>query len=157
MVSRNEVERSSRCGSEITRVDLECGRQSFAGIRTDTDEESLCFFDTKDGSCYSQFYATTDGDASYDDYNFACGSRRGEILVAFGKSSSDCSLVHLETGKNKMHFGKVERDCRICHLSLVSSSPETGVAVEFGCSCKDDLAVAHKHCAETWFKIKGNK
>lgn len=22
---------------------------------------------------------------------------------------------------------------------------------------KDDLAAAHKHCAETWFKIRGNK
>ncbi|KAL4386351.1 hypothetical protein GQ457_09G030190 [Hibiscus cannabinus] len=23
--------------------------------------------------------------------------------------------------------------------------------------CKDDLAAAHKHCAEAWFKIKGNR
>ncbi|GFP86271.1 hypothetical protein PHJA_000770900 [Phtheirospermum japonicum] len=53
----------------------------------------------------------------------------------------------------------VKRDCRICHLSLISSSPGpgSGVAIELGCSCKDDLAAAHKHCAETWFKIKGNK
>ncbi|KAL2484779.1 RING/FYVE/PHD zinc finger superfamily protein [Abeliophyllum distichum] len=142
---------------EITRVDLECGRRSSAGVGADADEGSLCFSDTEDGSCYSQFYSTADGDASYDDYNFACGSGRGEIFVASGRSSSDCSSGDLETGENKMHLGKVERDCRICHLSLVSSSPETGVAIELGCSCKDDLAAAHRHCAETWFKIKGNK
>ncbi|KAL2541686.1 RING/FYVE/PHD zinc finger superfamily protein [Abeliophyllum distichum] len=102
-------------------------------------------------------YSTADGDVSYDDYNFACGSGCGEILVASRISSSDCSLVDLETGENKMHLGKVERDCRICHLSLVSSSLETGVAIKLGCSCKDYLAAAHRHCAETWFKIKGNK
>ncbi|EEE55675.1 hypothetical protein OsJ_04088 [Oryza sativa Japonica Group] len=26
-----------------------------------------------------------------------------------------------------------------------------------GCSCKDDLSCAHKQCAETWFKIRGNR
>lgn len=52
---------------------------------------------------------------------------------------------------------KGERDCRICHLSLEKAAPESGVAIVLGCSCKDDLAAAHKQCAETWFKIKGNK
>ncbi|CAA0829827.1 PAR1 protein [Striga hermonthica] len=46
----------------------------------------------------------------------------------------------------------------ICHLSLFSSSPGcSGPAIELGCACKDDLAAAHKHCADTWFKIRGNK
>ncbi|XP_076890399.1 uncharacterized protein LOC143541462 [Bidens hawaiensis] len=48
--------------------------------------------------------------------------------------------------------GDQSKDCRICHLSLVG-----GDAFELGCCCKNDLAAAHKHCAETWFKIKGNK
>jgi hypothetical protein len=34
---------------------------------------------------------------------------------------------------------------------------ESGIPMELGCSCKEDLAAAHKHCAEAWFKIKGNK
>ncbi|KAM0053780.1 putative Zinc finger, RING-CH-type, Zinc finger, RING/FYVE/PHD-type [Helianthus debilis subsp. tardiflorus] len=45
------------------------------------------------------------------------------------------------------------KDCRICHLGLVEGDD----AIELGCCCKNDLAAAHKHCAETWFKIKGNK
>ncbi|GFQ02970.1 hypothetical protein PHJA_002440800 [Phtheirospermum japonicum] len=72
----------------------------------------------------------------------------------------DCS-VDVESGENKVDSEKVERECRICQLSLFSSSPgpasSSGVAIDLGCSCKDDLAAAHKHCAETWFKIKGNK
>lgn len=76
-------------------------------------------------------------------------------------SVSECSveLVDLESGvhETKLHLSKCERDCRICHMTLDSSYQESGVPIELGCCCKDDLAVAHKHCAETWFKIKGNK
>lgn len=152
--------------SEISSIDLECGRRT-GGEGANKEEGSLYSSDAEDGSCYSQIYSTADGDGSFDDYNFACGSGHSENLVAeksgYGRNSSvgnssDCSsVVDMEIGENKMHLGKVERDCRICHLSLVHSSPETGDAIELGCSCKDDLAAVHRHCAETWFKIKGNK
>ncbi|CAI9273655.1 unnamed protein product [Lactuca saligna] len=83
-------------------------------------------------------------------------------------SVSDFSVVDLENGGgggvhgdggSKVHLSKIERDCRICHLSLDLTNPESenGIPIELGCSCKDDLAAAHKHCAEAWFKIKGNK
>ncbi|KAK6929434.1 Zinc finger, RING-CH-type [Dillenia turbinata] len=71
-------------------------------------------------------------------------------------SVSDCS-VKVDLEEIKVHLGDLERDCRICHLSLDGSSHESGIPIELGCSCKDDLAAAHKHCAEAWFKIKGNK
>ncbi|GAV56815.1 RINGv domain-containing protein [Cephalotus follicularis] len=77
---------------------------------------------------------------------------------------SSVSEVDLECGgggvvvtESKVHLAKVERDCRICQLSLDVGNQESGVPIELGCSCKDDLAVAHKQCAEAWFKIKGNK
>ncbi|KNA25888.1 hypothetical protein SOVF_002260 [Spinacia oleracea] len=88
-------------------------------------------------------------------------------------SSSSClsefsveEVVDLERGgggvaavetKTAVHLSKVETDCRICHLSLDGSNPESGFPIELGCSCKEDLAAAHKHCAEAWFKIRGNK
>lgn len=60
---------------------------------------------------------------------------------------SDCSYeVDLE---------KCERNCRICYLSL--ESRDSGISILLGCLCKDDLGSAHKQCAETWFKIKGDK
>ncbi|XP_057483807.1 uncharacterized protein LOC130770370 [Actinidia eriantha] len=65
--------------------------------------------------------------------------------------------VDLESGELelKLHLSKEERECRICHLNLVGDE-ESGVAIELGCDCKGDLAAAHKQCAETWFKIRGN-
>uniref|UniRef100_A0A9I9CU19 RING-CH-type domain-containing protein n=1 Tax=Cucumis melo TaxID=3656 RepID=A0A9I9CU19_CUCME len=76
-----------------------------------------------------------------------------------GSSVSECSVeMDLECGlaEIKVHLAKIERDCRICHLSLDASNHESGIPIELGCSCKDDLAAAHKHCAEAWFKIKGD-
>lgn len=103
------------------------------------------------------------GRRSSGDVVYFAGADAGyglEILedVESQRCSSDCCSVDLESGeKKRVHLQRDERDCRICHLSLVSRSPSSGVAIELGCSCKDDLAAAHKHCAETWFKIKGNK
>nr|GLL26904.1 uncharacterized protein LOC109157852 [Ipomoea trifida] len=143
-------------------MDLECGehrRRRQEAEEEDEEDGSFCFSDADEGSCYSQFYSTADG----DDCSFACASE-SEIAEtvdsrrASSAAESDCS-VDLEKGvaETKGHFGKIERDCRICHLSFDSSGPETGVSIQLGCSCKGDLASAHKHCAETWFKIKGNK
>lgn len=77
-------------------------------------------------------------------------------------SESECSVeLDLDDGglvsDVKVHLDKVERDCRICHLSMDMTNHESGIPMELGCFCKNDLAAAHKHCAEAWFKIKGNK
>ncbi|KAK8512210.1 hypothetical protein V6N13_097125 [Hibiscus sabdariffa] len=147
---------------EMSHIDLEQGTHRRNGSDVSAaDEASVCFSEADEGSCYSQFYSTTGG--SYDDYSFACGSD-GEIGDVSGSgrvsSASDCSVeVQIRSGANEIqvHLAKVEKDCRICHLGLESNSHESGVAIELGCSCKDDLAAAHKHCAEAWFKIRGNK
>lgn len=84
----------------------------------------------------------------------------GEITGVPEKRRSSAVEVDLEAGEeqeNEVHSEKPERDCRICHLSLDAENPESGLPMELGCSCKDDLAAAHKHCAEAWFKIRGNK
>ncbi|KAH7537490.1 uncharacterized protein LOC107413802 [Ziziphus jujuba] len=87
-------------------------------------------------------------------------SESGTEIVERRSSVSECSVeVDLECGvpEVKLHLAKVERDCRICHLTLDTTNHESGIPIELGCSCKDDLAAAHKHCAEAWFQIKGNK
>lgn len=45
-----------------------------------------------------------------------------------------------------------DRTCRVCHMGMDKNQD-----IELGCACKADLALAHKQCAETWFKIKGNR
>lgn len=103
------------------------------------------------------------GDRSDEDQRSSIGSET-EIVGVSDKERescvSECSVeVDLECGvaEDKLHLAKVERDCRICHLSIDAANPESGFPIELGCSCKDDLAAAHKQCAEAWFKIKGNK
>ncbi|XP_021294967.1 uncharacterized protein LOC110424671 [Herrania umbratica] len=59
-----------------------------------------------------------------------------------------------------------ERVCRICHLNTeqslepmdgTSSTAATMDLIQLGCWCKDELGIAHSHCAEAWFKLKGNR
>lgn len=87
------------------------------------------------------------------------GSSGGAEIVERGSPVSERSVEVVDLGDTevKVHLATVERDCRICQLSLDAANHESGVPIELGCSCKDDLAAAHKHCAEAWFKIKGNK
>ncbi|CDY67696.1 BnaAnng25010D [Brassica napus] len=53
--------------------------------------------------------------------------------------------------------------CRICHVGSDQTpdrvSGKTVVSLELiqiGCKCKNELALAHFHCAEAWFKLRGN-
>ncbi|KAL3536465.1 hypothetical protein ACH5RR_004926 [Cinchona calisaya] len=143
----------------MSHVDLECGGGGSSTSDTD-DDSSVCFSDAEEGSSCSQFYSTADGDGPHDDDQIIMEATESQRMSSV--AHSDCS-VDIESGvletTIKLNLGNRERDCRICHLSLESSNSgsASGIPIELGCSCKDDLAAAHKHCAETWFKIKGNK
>lgn len=121
---------------------------------------SVCSSDAEDESWHSPFHSQ--GCRSFNEnYDPEIG---GGVSEQHSRSSSSAmsdrsSVVDLENGipEIKVHLAKEEKDCRICHLSLDSANPESGIPIELGCSCKEDLAAAHKHCAEAWFKIKGNK
>lgn len=105
-------------------------------------------------------YSSDAGDRS-DNKQRSSGEIVGESEKGRGSSASKGSVemeMEVDLPEVKVHLGKVERDCRICHLSMdMSNHHECGTPIELGCSCKEDLAAAHKKCAEAWFKIKGNK
>lgn len=127
----------------MTDIDLEQGeaygyhRRSFGG-----SDVSVYYSDGEDvTSCYSYFYSTTGG--SYEHEGGEDESRKVSSATAMEIDDDDATAPP-------------EKDCRICHLGVETTSGGGG-GIELGCSCKDDLAVAHRQCAETWFKIKGDK
>lgn len=118
--------------------------------------------------------ATTDGSLCFSDDSDRDQSWVGSAESRFSEIGSDSDAGDLESGE--LHSGHVKeekqkkkRNCRICHMRLVGgggggrsgggdgeSGGGGGEGIELGCSCKGDLGAAHKQCAETWFKIRGN-
>nr|XP_009409498.1 PREDICTED: uncharacterized protein LOC103991695 isoform X2 [Musa acuminata subsp. malaccensis] len=134
--------------------------------QTQSDEDSLCFSDAEAHSWQSP-YGSNGGGSTYDEGRVSAascleidGSREHGRKSCVSESSlddDDDDDTEMGASEVKVNIDKVERDCRICHLSLEKAASESGVTIVLGCSCKGDLAAAHKQCAETWFKIKGNK
>lgn len=109
----------------------------------------------------------TDESISIDDKKKAKGVLDGNLVGKEDLNDKRCAIdVKLDDDGNDSDGGR-EMVCRICHLSS-DQSPERGVTsvdgkmkesilVQLGCGCKDELGVAHAHCAEAWFKLKGNR
>lgn len=142
-------------------------RPSVAASSETTTDGSFRFSDSEEDnrSLHSQF------GGSNDEYSFSTetegisvvsdsrrhSSRRGSCTF----SDDEEAVVDLESGEleMKVHNREKRRECRICHLSLCVMGRGNGgdhSIIELGCCCKGDLGSAHKQCAETWFKIKGN-
>ncbi|PUZ53944.1 hypothetical protein GQ55_5G090900 [Panicum hallii var. hallii] len=146
---------------------VERGRVSGGGRRlaeesSDEEEGSQRFSDAEDRSWHSHSRQGSALDST--SASVGCDAGAGDAAERARKSCvSECSLddlVDLEAGLaeiTKASPDKDERNCRICHLGLDSAAAESGAGIVLGCSCKDDLSCAHKQCAETWFKIRGNK
>ncbi|XP_010517076.1 PREDICTED: E3 ubiquitin-protein ligase MARCH8 [Camelina sativa] len=129
----------------MTDIDLEQGGAFGYHHRRSLDgsDASVYYSDGEDvTSCYSYFYSTTGGSYEYE------GDQSRKVSSVMSSSSE------IDDGDDNDATAPPEKDCRICHLGVETSG---GGAIELGCSCKEDLAVAHRQCAETWFKIKGDK
>ncbi|CAI8618672.1 unnamed protein product [Vicia faba] len=94
------------------------------------------------------------------------------IKATKGVSETDknsCVIdVNCGSGKDFSENLDGETICRICHLASGQPLEETAVGtpnsaddktglIMLGCACKSELGIAHSHCAEAWFKIKGNR
>ncbi|XP_047337203.1 uncharacterized protein LOC124940712 [Impatiens glandulifera] len=147
-------------------MDIETGERIGAG---ETSDRSICSSE-EEGSCISQFFSTYDGYSCYEDHIFV-NSDSDQYGIPDSPRISAAAVSNCFEGDDDddddemvvVHLEKlvVEKDCRICHLTLDddhngNNNSDSGIAIQLGCCCKDDLGAAHKHCAETWFKIKGN-
>ncbi|KAE9598930.1 hypothetical protein Lal_00022383 [Lupinus albus] len=86
-----------------------------------------------------------------------------------GSSDVNSCVIDIKCGSRNglSESSEGERICRICHLTSGQPSEATAVGIansdsnadliQLGCACKDELGIAHIHCAEAWFRIKGNR
>ncbi|KAG7574020.1 Zinc finger RING-CH-type [Arabidopsis suecica] len=130
----------------MTDIDLEQGGAFGYHHRRSLDgsDDSVYYSEGEDvTSCYSYFYSTTGGSYEYE------GDQSRKVSSVMSPSSEID-----DDDDDDDASAPPEKDCRICHMGVETSG---GGGIELGCSCKEDLAVAHRQCAETWFKIKGDK
>ncbi|XP_059290281.1 uncharacterized protein LOC132043831 [Lycium ferocissimum] len=85
-----------------------------------------------------------------------------EVIVKDLKQENFSSVIDVkydvEEGKLEKNLdGDFEKVCRICHLDTFESGKKWVDLIEIGCGCKGELGFVHSHCAETWFKLKGNR
>ncbi|PSS04850.1 E3 ubiquitin-protein like [Actinidia chinensis var. chinensis] len=96
----------------------------------------------------------------------------GEGKIKDMKEDKQSCVIDVKSGEGKLGENlDGERVCRICHLSSdpsfetpIPSPPATTTVtvaasglIQLGCGCKDELGIVHTHCAEAWFKLKGNR
>lgn len=88
----------------------------------------------------------------------------GEIADSNAKSNEAAKMEggnkcssHVIDIKCDGFVGENQRVCRICHLNAKESGKNCIELIELGCGCKGELGVAHLHCAEAWFKVRGNR
>ncbi|CAL0329874.1 unnamed protein product [Lupinus luteus] len=85
------------------------------------------------------------------------------------ETDKSSSTIDVKCGGYKAFSETFEGEmiCRICHLAsgqsleaknigTTNSSTSTDL-IQLGCACKDELGIAHSHCAEAWFKLRGNR
>ncbi|CAA0809101.1 RING/U-box superfamily protein [Striga hermonthica] len=77
-------------------------------------------------------------------------NHRSTMMVE--NASTDIS-PDIEAGDAGQDIPEEEAVCRICFIEL----GEGGETLKMECSCKGELALAHKECAVKWFSIKGNR
>ncbi|CAN6996230.1 unnamed protein product [Brassica rapa subsp. trilocularis] len=89
-------------------------------------------------------------------------SRMGKDGVGCCNVAEEFHVVDLSSCGGESDNG--QSICRICHVGSDQTpdrvSGKTTVVtlelIQIGCKCKNELGLAHFHCAEAWFKLRGN-
>lgn len=87
--------------------------------------------------------------------NKAVTEEDGEAKMEGEDKCASC-VIDISPNDNDL-VGENQRVCRICHLNSKESGSNSTELMEIGCGCKGELGVAHLHCAEAWFRTRGNR
>lgn len=91
----------------------------------------------------------------YREKKEAPGPLENHLDLEKGINPAETELVGSKSGQGSRDYEE-EGKCRVCHMVFAGESG-SNEATQLGCNCKDDLSMAHRECAEAWFKIKGNR
>ncbi|CAM8908846.1 unnamed protein product [Rhodiola kirilowii] len=84
----------------------------------------------------------------------------GDVEINEKKREKCSCVIDVKCAENdkvdKWEKEEEEMICRICHLSSDQVEIPTTL-IQLGCGCKGELGIAHVHCGEAWFKLKGNR
>jgi hypothetical protein len=60
-------------------------------------------------------------------------------------------------GEEEQLDGEIPEEEAVCRICMDSLTEEYGEILKMECSCRGEMALAHKECAFKWFGIKGNR
>ncbi|RDX94519.1 hypothetical protein CR513_23087, partial [Mucuna pruriens] len=121
------------------------------------------------GSVQSEYVNEDNGklEAKVDESGLSLVSMKAPKEVSETEDNSCVIDIMCSSHKKFYENSEGERICRICHLTSGQPLDETAAGtansaisadlIQLGCACKDELGIAHVHCAEAWFRLKGNR
>ncbi|KAF5943916.1 hypothetical protein HYC85_017993 [Camellia sinensis] len=82
----------------------------------------------------------------------------GERICRICHLSSDPSSLSKTPRRTRARTTTTIDTTTIATSSSSAATTSDGLnLIELGCGCKDELGIVHAHCAEAWFKLKGNR
>ncbi|KAK8484945.1 hypothetical protein V6N11_046318 [Hibiscus sabdariffa] len=164
VVSCEEINEMRRVGERLSKVD----RRSSGDSDNSADgcvAETVIVINTLEASCASECTSVLEVNVN--------GTGSSKVLadmprrkVHEGEDSCVIDINGSVGGERRFKESYEERVCRICHLTSeqsyeytdsMSTTAASTELIQLGCGCKDELGIAHGHCAEAWFKLKGNR